>query len=65
MRWTLGASDIVFTKRWYYRSLSLGRVVPVLRRDRIYQNEMDFALDVVHMSEGTQKHTWFDKRLHK
>ncbi|XP_796385.3 tafazzin [Strongylocentrotus purpuratus] len=44
-RWTPGASEVAFVAKRYNYYFSLGRVVPVLRGDGVYQRGMDFCLD--------------------
>ncbi|KYR00452.1 tafazzin family protein [Tieghemostelium lacteum] len=45
MRWTLGASNILFTNPVYSKFFSLGKCIKIVRGDGIYQPGMDETLD--------------------
>lgn len=51
MRWLLGAKDVCFTN--YRNSLffQLGRVLPVVRGEGVYQKSMDFCTDRLNRGE--------------
>ncbi|EFA79390.1 tafazzin isoform 8 -like protein [Heterostelium album PN500] len=54
MRWTLGASNILYTNDLYSYFFNLGKCVKTIRGNGIYQEAIDFAID--RLSEGQWVH---------
>ncbi|KAK5583633.1 hypothetical protein RB653_005231 [Dictyostelium firmibasis] len=53
-RWTLGASNILFTNWFYSKFFSLGKCIKIVRGDGIYQDGMNESID--RLSEGQWLH---------
>lgn len=47
LRWVLVADEICFTSKVMALFFSLGKAIPVIRGEGIYQTPMDFALDKI------------------
>jgi len=45
MRWSVGASDICFTKKHHAYFFGCGQVIPVVRGDGVFQRGMDYAIE--------------------
>lgn len=47
LRWVLVADEICFTSKPLALFFSLGKAIPVIRGEGIYQKPMDYALDKI------------------
>ncbi|KAK6176751.1 hypothetical protein SNE40_014991 [Patella caerulea] len=44
IRWSLGSHDVCFTNYWHALFFSLGKTIPVVRGNGVYQKSMDFVI---------------------
>ncbi|ESO89858.1 hypothetical protein LOTGIDRAFT_218317 [Lottia gigantea] len=52
-RWAIGAHDVVFTNYWNSLYFTLGKTVPVIRGDGVYQETIDFIIERLNLGEWT------------
>ncbi|XP_065315912.1 tafazzin-like isoform X2 [Gordionus sp. m RMFG-2023] len=48
IRWALGAYDILFTTYRHQILFSLGKVIPIVRGDGVYQRGVDFCIEQIN-----------------
>ncbi|EGC35381.1 hypothetical protein DICPUDRAFT_152315 [Dictyostelium purpureum] len=61
MRWTLGASNILFTNWFYSTFFTLGKCIKIVRGDGIYQEGMDESIE--RLCEGQWLHIFPEGRV--
>ncbi|VDO99152.1 unnamed protein product [Soboliphyme baturini] len=47
-RWTLAAEEILFTNKVFSKFFSVGRCIPVIRGQGVYQKAIDRCLEVLN-----------------
>lgn len=58
MRWALGASEICFTNKLFSYFFALGRVLPVIRGNGVFQPSMQYILQ--RLNEGSWVHLFVE-----
>jgi len=51
IRWSLAAQDICFTNVWHSYFFMLGKCIPIVRGDGVYQEAVDFCIERLALGE--------------
>ncbi|KAG5319698.1 TAZ protein, partial [Pseudoatta argentina] len=51
LRWSLAAHDICFTNVWHSYFFMLGKCIPIIRGDGVYQEAVDFCIERLALGE--------------